>query len=514
MFETRWRWNAMRSLALLRSRGRQARAPCPAADARAGSARGGVSRARPPARTTTAAAPIEVPDHPLVRETVRDCLVEAMDAAGLRAVLEALADGRIAASARERPEPSVFSHEILNANPYAFLDDAPLEERRTRAVSRAPRAARRRRRAHRRARSRGGRGGGRRGAARTPRDADELHDLLLDLGALPEAIGRERGWARPVRGAGRRLGAPPASTGVPLPLGRRRAPLGRGAAVWPDRRVHARRGRAAVAPGRAWPTATARSPRSCAATSPSWARRPPTASRRAWAFGRPTSTPRWPGWRWRARRCAAASCVDAADDATQWCDRRLLARINRRMLDGLRREIEPVSAADFIRFLFGWQHVRPGSQLHGQPGLARVIAQLQGFEAAAGAWEREILPARVVGLRPGVARRALPLGRRQLGTPRAPGPPAAHRAARRRSRWCGAPICRGCWRPDAEAATTRRCRPPRASVLAFLRARRRQLPRRDHRRHAPPARRGRRRAVASWCPPGGSPATGSRACAR
>jgi ATP-dependent Lhr-like helicase len=67
------------------------------------------------------------------------------------------------------------------------------------------------------------------------------------------------------------------------------------------------------------------------------------------------------------------------------------------MLDGLRREIEPVSAADFLRFLFAWQHVRPGTQLHGQPGVARVIAELQGFEAAAGAWERDILPARVAG---------------------------------------------------------------------------------------------------------------------
>ena len=137
--------------------------------------------------------PIEIPDHPLVRETVRDCLVEAMDAAGLRAVLEALADGRIAASASERPEPSVFAHEILNANPYAFLDDAPLEERRTRAV----------------AIRRGlpatvvDRIGGLDPAAieavvaeaqPDPRDADELHDLLLDLGALPEATGRERGW--------------------------------------------------------------------------------------------------------------------------------------------------------------------------------------------------------------------------------------------------------------------------------------------------------------------------------
>jgi ATP-dependent Lhr-like helicase len=87
-------------------------------------------------------------------------------------------------------------------------------------------------------------------------------------------------------------------------------------------------------------------------------------------------------------------------DETHWCDRRLLARINRRMLDGLRREIEPVSAADLMRFLLAWQHVRPGSQLHGRAGVAQVVAQLQGFESAAGAWEREILPARVAGYDP------------------------------------------------------------------------------------------------------------------
>jgi ATP-dependent Lhr-like helicase len=81
----------------------------------------------------------------------------------------------------------------------------------------------------------------------------------------------------------------------------------------------------------------------------------------------------------------------------QWCDRRLLARINRRMLEGLRKEIEPATAADYLRFLFSWQHVRAGTALPGRGGLAQVIAQLQGCEIAAGAWEREVLPARVAG---------------------------------------------------------------------------------------------------------------------
>jgi ATP-dependent Lhr-like helicase len=97
-------------------------------------------------------------------------------------------------------------------------------------------------------------------------------------------------------------------------------------------------------------------------------------------------------------RFVPAELAGAADaEELQWCDRRLLARINRRMLDGLRKEIEPATAADYMRFLFAWQHVRPGTALQGRGGLAQVIAQLQGCEIAAGAWEREVLPARVVG---------------------------------------------------------------------------------------------------------------------
>ncbi|MDP2703548.1 MAG: hypothetical protein Q8P98_15910, partial [Candidatus Rokubacteria bacterium] len=90
----------------------------------------------------------------------------------------------------------------------------------------------------------------------------------------------------------------------------------------------------------------------------------------------------------------------ATPDAIQWCDRRLLARIHRRTLDRLRREIEPVSAADLMRFLFAWQHVKPGLQLHGRDGLGKIIEQLEGFELAAAGWEREVLPARVARYEP------------------------------------------------------------------------------------------------------------------
>ncbi len=393
MFETRWRWNAMRSLTLLRSRGGK-RVPPALLRMRAQDLIAAVFPAQTACQDNHGGGAIEVPDHPLVRETIGDCLVEAMDAAGLRAVLEGIADRRILTDTRELPEPSVFAHEILNANPYAFLDDAPLEERRTRAVSvrrGLPAAV-------------ADRIGGLDAAAvasvldESPmdaRDADELHDLLLDLGALPEPIARARGFGDlfeqlvTARRAARLQGRD-----APLWVAAERRSLA--AAVWPDHRFvpdvvepPARRAPVWSDPGGALAEVVR-------GHLPFLG--PTTAARIAALLGVPPADVdgalaqiELAGGVLRGRFVA-----NLGEDL-QWCERRVLARINRRMLDGLRREIEPVSAADFLRFLFGWQNVRPGSQLHGQPGLARVIAQLQGFEAAAGAWERAILPARLVG---------------------------------------------------------------------------------------------------------------------
>src|SRR5260370_17361865 len=81
-----------------------------------------------------AGGPIVVPDHPLLREVMKDIFHEAMDLDGLKRVLREINSGEIKCIAVDTPVPSVFSHEILNSNPYAFLDDAPLEERRARAV--------------------------------------------------------------------------------------------------------------------------------------------------------------------------------------------------------------------------------------------------------------------------------------------------------------------------------------------------------------------------------------------
>ncbi|HET6280723.1 MAG TPA: DEAD/DEAH box helicase [Polyangia bacterium] len=398
MFETRWRWNAMRSLALLRHQGGR-RVPPQIQRMRAQDLIAAVFPAQLGCQDNHGGGPIVLPDHPLVNETVRDCLTEAMDAAGLKVVLDDLRAGRIQTIARDLPEPSVFSHEILNANPYAFLDDAPLEERRTRAV-----AVRRGLPADVADRI-GGLDPERIAevvaeAQPDVRNADELHDLLLDLGALPEEPALASDWQRlfeELSLAQRATRLVAAEAGAFWIAAERRSLA---TTIWPER---------LLAP---------------AITEPP-VRRPPAWTDREGALTEvvrahlallgPTTAAIL-----GARLDVAVSDVDAAlarvemegavlrgrfnpalpEAVLQWCDRRLLARINRRMLDGLRREIEPATTAEYLRFLLSWQHVRPGTQLAGRTGLAQVISQLQGCEIAAGAWEREILPARVSGYEP------------------------------------------------------------------------------------------------------------------
>jgi ATP-dependent Lhr-like helicase len=396
MFETRWRWNSMRALALLRHRGGK-KVPPALQRMRAQDLLAAVFPAQTACQDNHGGGPIEMPDHFLVRETVRDCLTEAMDAAGLRQMLTDLTSGKIGHHARELPEPSPFSHEILNANPYAFLDDAPLEERRARAVS------------------------VRRGlpadvvervggfdaeavhqvveeAAPEPRNADELHDLLLDLGVLPEGEGLERQWLEMFESlvAEQRAGR--------MTVGER--------SFW----VAAERRSLALF---AYPTArfTPDVAEPLARRAPPWTDAESAVAelvRARMGLAGPTTAAALADNLGLTEADIDAALVRvelggailrgqfgvAAPDVTQWCDRRLLARIHRRTVDGLRKGIEPAPVADFIRFLLAWQHARPGAQLHGREGVKEVIAQLQGFEAAAGAWEKEILPARVTDYDP------------------------------------------------------------------------------------------------------------------
>jgi ATP-dependent Lhr-like helicase len=372
IFATRWRWALGRSLALPRQvRGRKA--PAAIQRMRADDLLGAVFPAQSQDPDSRAGGDILIPDHPLVFETLRDCLSEALDVEGLRCVLEKLERGEVELLARDTPVPSVFSHQVLNAMPYAFLDDAPLEERRARAVMlrrSLPEQA-------------GDLGRLDPEAIRSVsedawpavRDSEELHDLLLGLILFPETMkhrlpAQAELWMEELAACGRAIRV--GSTRGRCWMAAERAPLAAGPA-----------GLLASAAVAGWTEVSG----------------PVTAAGLALCLGlEPASVhTALEGLEGEGRLLRGSF---AGHGEEEFCDRRILARIHRATLAKLRREIEPVSASDFLRFLFQWQHVAPGFRLAGEPGLLEVIDQLQGFETAATAWESEILPARVAGYNP------------------------------------------------------------------------------------------------------------------
>lgn len=386
IFGTRWRWVAGRALALLRFAGGRKVAPQ-------------IQRMRSE-DLLAAAFPMQlgcqdnhggedlpIPDHPYVREAMRDCLHEFLDLNGLKSVLAGLAAGSITFTCLDTAAPSPLAAEILNVAPYGFLDEAPLEERRSRAVNLRPLAAR----------SEGSPGrldpeavaAVCAEAAPAPRTADEMHDLLLSLVRLPdmETQVEWRPWLRELALDGRAL----------------------------------RHGDGWVAAERyAWIAADTASP---ALAGPVWpgvefagARMSPRELVTVAIVG---------GWMEILGPITVAELaprlgLDPGDTESAmlalegqgravrgpwlgepaWCERALLARIHRRMVRRLRAEIEPVAPAVFSRFLTRWQHLDPGSQLHGASGLEAVLEQLQGLEAPASAWESSLLPARIADYEP------------------------------------------------------------------------------------------------------------------
>ena len=402
MFPVRWRWDATRALALPRVLGGR-KVPPNVARMRADDLLAAVFPLAVGCQDNAdlRSAAIEPPDHPLVNEALRDCLEEAMDIGGLRDLLRRIAAGGVRLVARDLAEPSPMSHEILGARPWAFLDDAPLEERRARAVAL--------RRALPPAEAQGlgaldpeAVGLVTAQAWPEPRDADELHDVLLDLGFLPASEGSP--WA-PLFGA--LVGAGRAARGSLS-----------GAEVWvAAERVRAWRalqagipdGNPSLAPDLA-PLASEDAPPSAeeavARALRGWMPRlgPVTLTGLARRLHLPPALVDYALHRLESEglvlRGSFLSGEGFSPSTPHWCERSLLARIHRLTLGRLRSEIEPVSTADLVRFYLRWQHVAPGTRLHGVRGLAEVVGQLQGFQAAAGAWEREILPSRVAGYDP------------------------------------------------------------------------------------------------------------------
>ena len=397
MFTARWRWNASRALAVLRFAGGR-KVPPPLQRMRSDDLLASVFPDQVACQENLTGE-IQVPRHPLVDETVRDCLHEAMDLDGLRAVLAAMERGELETRAVETAEPSVFSHEILNANPYAFLDDAPLEERRARAVQ------------LRRTLPESARDVGALDAAAIAevaaeswpvvRDADELHDALLTLTVVPPAA-EWRAWYEELERSRRAASLLVDGRTLWTPAERRRVaealhPGGRFTGETPDVPQEAPESReaAAVEVVRGWLESSGpQRARALAET---------LAAPRAvidGALARLEGEGQVLRGRFSPDGAPSGGGADGEDDAMEWCNRRVLARIHRLTLGRLRREIEPVTAADFVRFLARWQHVAPGAQLHGAAGLLQVLRQLQGYETSAAAWESDVLVRRVADYDP------------------------------------------------------------------------------------------------------------------
>ena len=395
MFVTRWRWVIGVALALPRFRGGR---KVPPQLARMG-AEDLIGSVFPDqiACAENLAGDREVPDHPLVRQAIGDCLNEAMDLAGLERVLAGIESGDIKIVARDLTEPSPLALEVLSARPYAYLDDAPLEERRTQAVmSRrwlSPEAAsdigRLDPEAIARVRSE---------AWPEATNADELHDALVWLGFLSARRSRCRtGLERLAVGAG----AAPAGGATRCGAG---AALDHG-------------GTPAPVPGRCGrrPASSPRSRRRPPMPSAKWSRETALVEilrGRLEGLGPVTvETLTAPLGLAPAEAAAALAALEAEGfamrgrftpgaEAEEWCERRLLARIHGYTVKRLRAEIEPVAARDFLRFLLGWQRVAADARMEGPHAVDTVVGQLEGFEAPAGAWESEILPARLAGYEP------------------------------------------------------------------------------------------------------------------
>ncbi len=377
IFKARWRWDAGRSLQLLRMQ-KGKRVPPQIQRTRGDDLLASVFPSVAACQENIE-GDIEIPNHPLIREVMKDVLQEAMDLDGLKQVLAGIESGAIRCVAVDTTTPSVFAHELLNANPYAYLDDAPQEERRARAVNMRgmvpdkllgdagrldPNAIAQVREE----------------CWPDIRDEHELHDLLYALALVPATI-LERREARD----------------WPLFMAR---------LVSKNRAVFVEENgtnylRAAEHAGKAPDEVTLRK---CIN---GWLNilGPVTATGLAAFLGIE------PAEVYKAflamemqgsilRGVFEGLTAPAHDHEIEWCERRLLQRIHKRTLNSLRKQIEAVTPIVYMQWLLQWQHLAPQSQLSGEAGVLEALRQLEGFEAPAVEWETSLLPQRVTDYDP------------------------------------------------------------------------------------------------------------------
>ncbi|OYD73391.1 UNVERIFIED_ORG: Lhr family ATP dependent helicase [Burkholderia sp. CF145] len=390
LFGVRWRWNATTALALPRYTGGR-KTPPPLQRMRSDDLLATVFPDQA-ACLENIAGERELPSHPLVDQTLDDCLHEAMDTDAWLALLRRIESGHIALVSRDLPAPSPLAAEILTAKPYAFLDDAPIEERRTQAVL------------NRRYTS-GPESADDLGALDADaiasvgeeawpqaRNTDEMHEALTGLACITEAEAqRNEGWPAWL--------AELAKTGHAA-----RMQIAQHDALWlPAERLTCLR---AIYP-QAEVEPALRAPKGfddawteddalvdvVRARLTGFGPLPLASIARALAL--PASTVAQALTRLEAEGYVMRGRFTPGATDEEWCERHLLARIHRYTVRRLRREIEPVERHDFMRFLFAWQRLTPDTRGEGRDALAAVLDQLEGFQAAASAWEDDILPARL-----------------------------------------------------------------------------------------------------------------------
>lgn len=377
VFTVRWRWNLNRALVVLRARAGR-RTP-PAIQRMESDDLLAAVFPQAAACQENIAGPVEIPDHPLVHQTMHDTLHEALSLDELRDLLSELEAGRVEVHARDTTEPSVLAHEILTARPYAFLDDAEAADRRTNALAL------------------------RRGlevdlatigrvdpaaidavaeqAEPDLRNADELHDLLSSLVVTP-ARPEWQAWFDELAASGR--------AGWRCAGGRTHwwaTELASEATAVMEAAAVARPGLDELLATVLRSHLDISGPVTEAELAQLTGLAPPLVTQGVLGAERSGSVLRG---RWR----------QPDGGPTEWCARHLLARIHRASRRQRRRSVSAVSLQDFVRFLVRWQHLAPGHQVTGPGGTAEIIGQLQGFEAAVAAWEPELLARRVRGYRP------------------------------------------------------------------------------------------------------------------
>ena len=384
LFQARWRWNLNTSLTILRMRGGRKNPPA-IQRMEADDLMAAVFPTLAACQENVAPGPLEIPDHPLVRQTLEDCLHEAMDIDGLRDLVAGIEAGRITVITRDTTEPSVLAHEILNGQPFTYLDDeTEAANRRSRQV-RIPRGlpvqardlARLDPGAIERVRDE---------IRPQPRDADELHDLLMTMFAV-RPHEPWRGWFGALAGAGRAAEIRVEQEALWCAAERQAVlqPLYPGVQVPPDS-----------------PQAKSLDPETAAAEMLRGhldVRGPATVADLARATALRAADVNLALIRLENEGFALRGHFTDPDGAEEFCARRVLTRIHAYTRQRKRREVEPVTPRDFMRFLLRWQHVTPDTRREGTRGVLAVVEQLQGFELAAGAWEKAIFPARVTGYR-------------------------------------------------------------------------------------------------------------------